>query len=80
MSEQDREKMRQRGIENSLRGSAKDVKGRIKDAAGGLTGDSELQLEGKFDRAKGKVQDMIGDAQRRISEKDRSSDSDLEQR
>lgn len=80
MSDQDRERMRQRGIENSVRGSGKDLKGRIKDAAGGLTGDSELQLEGKFDRAKGKVQDMIGDAQRRLSEEDRSSDSDMDRR
>lgn len=80
MSDQDRERMRQRGIENSVRGSGKDLKGRLKDAAGGLIGDSELQLEGKFDRAKGKVQDMIGDAQRRLSEEDRSSDSDMDRR
>jgi uncharacterized protein YjbJ (UPF0337 family) len=55
-----------RGIENSAEGKAKDLKGKIKDAAGGLTGDSSLQAEGKIDQMKGKVQDKVGEAQRKI--------------
>lgn len=53
-----------RGVENSLEGKAKDLKGRVKDAAGGLTGDTSLQGEGKIDQLKGKVQDAVGRAQR----------------
>ena len=53
-----------RGLENSLEGQGKDLKGRVKDAVGGLTGDSSLQAEGKMDRLEGKVQDKLGDLQR----------------
>jgi uncharacterized protein YjbJ (UPF0337 family) len=56
----------QDGLENSAKGKMKDLKGRVKDAAGGLTGDSGLQAEGKMDRVKGKVQDTVGRAERDI--------------
>jgi uncharacterized protein YjbJ (UPF0337 family) len=36
-----------------------DAKGRIKEAAGDLTGDDELQREGKVDQATGKVKDGV---------------------
>ena len=54
------------GTENSLEGKGTELKGRVKDAAGGLTGDSSLQGEGKLDQLKGKVQDTFGKAQRDI--------------
>lgn len=38
------------------------VKGAIKDAVGGLTGNEKLQAEGKIDKAAGKVQQKVGDA------------------
>jgi uncharacterized protein YjbJ (UPF0337 family) len=38
-----------------------DAKGRVKEAAGDLTGDKELQNEGKVDQATGKVKDAVGD-------------------
>lgn len=56
------------GIENSVKGKAKDAKGKVKDAVGGLTGDSSLQAEGKLDQAKGKIQDGVGRAQRRADD------------
>lgn len=56
----------QDGLENSAEGKMKDIKGRVKDAAGGLTGDAGLQAEGKMDRVKGKVQDTVGKAEREI--------------
>ena len=40
------------------------MKGKLKDALGGLTGDTSLQGEGKMDQLKGKVQDTFGKAQR----------------
>ncbi|HEX8907083.1 MAG TPA: CsbD family protein [Longimicrobiaceae bacterium] len=49
-----------RGVENQLEGHGKDLKGRVKDAIGGLTGDSDLQGEGKLDRLEGKIQDTFG--------------------
>ena len=65
-----------RGLENSLEGQGKDLKGRVKDAVGGLTGDSSLQAEGKMDRLEGKVQDKLGDLQRDLG-RDRNPDRDL---
>lgn len=60
-----------RGIDNSIEGKAKDLKGRIKDAAGGLTGDTSLQAEGKIDQLKGKVQDAVGRTQRDLDRPNR---------
>ena len=43
--------------------SSKDeLEGRIKEAAGDLTGDKDLQHEGKVDQASGKVKDAVDDA------------------
>jgi uncharacterized protein YjbJ (UPF0337 family) len=36
-----------------------DAKGRVKEAAGDLTGDKDLQREGKVDQAGGKVKDGV---------------------
>ncbi len=55
------------GAADSLDGKGNDLKGRLKDAAGGLTGDSSLQAEGKMDRLKGKVQDAVGGMKRDLS-------------
>ena len=45
-----------------VKGAADKVKGSVKDAVGGLTGDTELQAEGKMDKAKGDVRKAVGDA------------------
>jgi uncharacterized protein YjbJ (UPF0337 family) len=61
---------REKGADHKLRGKGNELKGRIKDAAGGLTNDSSLQAEGKVDKVKGKIQDKVGDVQREIGRKD----------
>jgi uncharacterized protein YjbJ (UPF0337 family) len=66
--------LQERGMKNQAQGKAEDVKGRVKDAAGGLTGDSEMQAEGKWDRAKGNVRDAAGDIQRRVGREQEESD------
>ena len=45
-----------------VKGAADKVKGAIKDTAGKLTNDKELQAEGKLDKAKGAAHDAAGDA------------------
>jgi uncharacterized protein YjbJ (UPF0337 family) len=44
-----------------VKGAADKVKGVIKDAAGKITGDKELQTEGKIDKAKGTAHNVAGD-------------------
>lgn len=50
-------------------GSAKKLKGDVKEGAGNLTGDSKLQSEGKADKAEGKVQNAVGSAKDAIRDK-----------
>ena len=45
---------------NRVEGSAKNVKGKIKEGFGKLTGDTKTEAEGKMDRAEGKVQNTVG--------------------
>ena len=42
-------------------GVGKQIKGSVKDAVGGLTGNEKLQAEGKLDKAEGKVQQKVGE-------------------
>jgi uncharacterized protein YjbJ (UPF0337 family) len=51
-----------------VEGSAKQMKGSVKDAAGKLTGDSKLQAEGKADKVEGKIQNAVGGAKDKIRE------------
>lgn len=39
-----------------------EAKGRVKEAAGDLTGDKDLQREGKTDQAAGKAKEFLDDA------------------
>jgi uncharacterized protein YjbJ (UPF0337 family) len=49
-----------------VKGAAEKVKGAVKDAAGGLTGDSKLQAEGKLDKAKGAAHKAVGDVKEAV--------------
>jgi uncharacterized protein YjbJ (UPF0337 family) len=44
-----------------IKGAADKVKGAIKEGAGKLTGDKELEAEGKLDKAKGDAHRVAGD-------------------
>jgi uncharacterized protein YjbJ (UPF0337 family) len=65
----DRRTTTEKGEDNKIRGKGKELKGRVKDAVGGLTNDSGLQAEGKMDKVKGKIQDKVGDVQRSVGRK-----------
>jgi uncharacterized protein YjbJ (UPF0337 family) len=45
-----------------------DAKGRLKEAAGDLTGDEELQREGKVDKASGAVKDGVEKASDKVKD------------
>ena len=44
-----------------VKGAADKAKGAIKEGAGKLTGDKELENEGKLDKAKGAAHNVAGD-------------------
>ena len=43
-----------------IEGAGKNIKGKIKEGVGKLTGDTKTEAEGKADQAEGKVQNTIG--------------------
>ena len=43
-----------------IAGSAKEIKGAVKEGIGKAVGDAKLQADGKADKAAGKVQNAVG--------------------
>lgn len=46
--------------QDRMKGSLKEAKGNIKEAAGKATGDEKLKREGQSDRVEGKIQNTVG--------------------
>lgn len=53
-----------------MAGEADEAKGRIKEAAGDLTGDKDLKNEGKADKVGGKVKGAVDDVKDKLTGKD----------
>jgi uncharacterized protein YjbJ (UPF0337 family) len=49
---------------------ADEAKGRIKEAAGDLTGDDDLKNEGRADKAGGKIKDAVDSVKDKLTGKD----------
>lgn len=54
--------------EDRVKGSASDIGGKVKDAAGGLLGDNKMQAEGKADQVSGQLQNAYGSAKDTLRE------------
>jgi uncharacterized protein YjbJ (UPF0337 family) len=54
------------GLENQVKGTAKEVEGKVRNAVGGLTGDTSEQLKGKGKELEGKAQRKIGESESKI--------------
>jgi uncharacterized protein YjbJ (UPF0337 family) len=46
--------------EDRVEGSMKNLKGKVKEGAGKVLGDSKLETEGKADQVGGKIQNAVG--------------------
>ena len=53
---------------DEIEGKKENVKGRVKEAAGTLTGNWDLENEGANERAGGEVQEGLGRARRKVGE------------
>jgi uncharacterized protein YjbJ (UPF0337 family) len=51
-----------------MSGKADEAKGRVKEAAGVLSGDEELESEGRTDRAAGELKDKVEHAKDKVEE------------
>jgi uncharacterized protein YjbJ (UPF0337 family) len=54
------------GTKDQLKGAAKKVEGRIRNAVGGATGNTREQVKGKTQELKGKAQQGVGKAKERL--------------
>ena len=55
--------LRDEGLKDQIKGTVKEGEGRLRNAVGGLTGDTSEQIKGKAQELKGKVQRKIGEAE-----------------
>jgi uncharacterized protein YjbJ (UPF0337 family) len=51
-----------------VEGAAKNIGGKIKEAAGNLSGDEKLKREGQADQVTGKVQNTVGGLKDKVRE------------
>jgi uncharacterized protein YjbJ (UPF0337 family) len=56
--------------EAKVAGQMDEAKGRVKEAAGDLTGDDDLKREGKADKIGGKVKDAVDTVKDKLTGKD----------
>ena len=56
-----------------IKGAFNQAKGKVKEAAGEVTGDAKLQAEGKADQVKGKVQNAAGGVKDAVRDADRKT-------
>ena len=54
------------GAENQIKGAGKEVAGKVRNAVGGLTGDTSEQMKGKAKEMEGKAQRKVGEAETNI--------------
>ena len=57
-----------------IKGVADKAKGAMKEAAGKMTGDKQVQAEGKFDKAKGAAHEAAGDIKDAVRQAERQPD------
>ena len=58
-----------------VEGSARNLGGKVKEAAGKVTGDEKLKNEGRADQVAGKVQNVVGGVKDKLRE-NRDKDDD----
>ena len=60
--------------EDRIKGAAQNMKGKVKEAAGKVTGDAKLETEGKADQFSGKVRNAVGGIKDSLRDADRDTD------
>ncbi len=53
---------------DEMEGKVEKVKGYVKEKAGEITGDKDLEAEGAAEKAKGKAKEVIGDLEEEIKD------------
>jgi uncharacterized protein YjbJ (UPF0337 family) len=62
--------------DDQKKGTIDNIKGRVKEAAGVISGDKETEAEGAAERFKGAVQKKVGDIKHDVARKIEKDDDD----
>lgn len=62
------DELKKESIKEQVGGKAENLKGKIKEGAGRLSGDSDLEAEGQVEQGEGYVRDKMGKAGRKVSD------------
>jgi uncharacterized protein YjbJ (UPF0337 family) len=60
--------LKKESMKQQVKGTGQDLKGRVKEAAGDLTNNADLEAEGQLDQAEGAVRKQAGRAGERLSD------------
>jgi uncharacterized protein YjbJ (UPF0337 family) len=60
--------LEQRGLENQVKGTAKEMKGQVRGDIGDATDNTSEHLKGRAEEMKGKIQKNFGKGEREIDE------------
>jgi uncharacterized protein YjbJ (UPF0337 family) len=55
-------------MRDRIKGKVTNIRGRVKEAAGSLSGNRRTQLEGSADRVRGAARERFGEAKRSVGE------------
>jgi uncharacterized protein YjbJ (UPF0337 family) len=56
------DKLRRESAEQEVKGIGQQIKGKIQEGAGKLTGDADLEADGNLNQAGGRVREKLGEA------------------
>ena len=62
------DELRKQSAEQELKGIGQQVKGKIQEGAGKLTGDTDTEAKGHLNQAAGKVREKVGEAGRNVAD------------
>jgi uncharacterized protein YjbJ (UPF0337 family) len=64
-------------MSDEMKGKLENMKGRVKQAAGSLSGDKKLEAEGAVDRVSGAAKEKVEEIKRKLDEKrNKANDED----
>jgi uncharacterized protein YjbJ (UPF0337 family) len=62
------DKLREESAEQEVKGIGQQVKGKIQEGAGKLTGNEEMEAEGNLNQAGGRVREKLGETGRDVAD------------
>ena len=67
--------LNKRGLKNEVKGTAKEIEGKVRKGVGNITGNTSEQIKGTAKEIEGKVQKTVGKAQREVAEENETDDA-----